>query len=47
MVTHDETTAEHANRIIQLKEGRVASDTIVPEPRDPEKELEALKEEAL
>lgn len=47
MVTHDEAVAEHANRIIQLKEGRVASDTIVPEPRDPEKELEALKEEAL
>ena len=47
MVTHDEAVAEHANRIIQIKEGRVASDTIVPEPRDPEKELEALKEEAL
>jgi putative ABC transport system ATP-binding protein len=47
MVTHDETTAEHANRIIQLKEGRVASDTIVTEPRDPEKELEALREETL
>jgi ABC-type lipoprotein export system ATPase subunit len=47
MVTHDEAVAEHANRIIQLKEGRVASDTIVPEPRDPEKKLEALKEEAL
>jgi len=47
MVTHDEAVAEHANRIIQLKEGRVASDTVVPEPRDPEKELEALKEEAL
>lgn len=47
MVTHDEAVAEHANRIIQLKEGRVASDSIVPEPRDPEKELKALKEEAL
>lgn len=47
MVTHDETVAEHANRIIQLKEGRVASDTIVPEPRDPETELDALKAEAL
>ena len=47
MVTHDETTAEHANRIIQLKEGRVVSDHIVPESRNPEKELDALKEEAL
>ena len=47
MVTHDEAVAEHANRIIQLKEGRVASDTLVPEPRDPEKEIAALKEESL
>lgn len=47
MVTHDEITAEHANRIIQLKEGMVASDRIVSEPSDPEKELKALREEAL
>jgi putative ABC transport system ATP-binding protein len=47
MVTHDEAVAEHANRIIQLNEGWVASDTIVPEPRDPEKEPDALREEAL
>jgi putative ABC transport system ATP-binding protein len=45
MVTHDEITAEHANRIIQLKEGRVASDRAVPEPRDPEKEMASLSEE--
>lgn len=43
MVTHDEATAEHANRIIQLKDGRVASDGKVPNPRDPQKELESLK----
>lgn len=43
MVTHDEATAEHANRIIQLKDGRVASDRKVSEPQDPQKELEALK----
>jgi len=47
MVTHDEAVADHANRILQLKEGRVASDRVVPEPRDPVKELNALKEEAL
>jgi len=43
MVTHDEATAEHANRIIQLKDGRVASDRKVPVPKDPQKELETLK----
>ena len=43
MVTHDETTAEHANRIIQLKDGRVASDRRVSVPKDPQQELEALK----
>jgi len=47
IVTHDEAVAEHANRVIQLKEGRIASDHAVPEPRNPEKELDALKEEAL
>jgi len=46
MVTHDETTAVHANRIIRLKEGRVDSDQIVPEPMDPEQELDLLKKEA-
>ncbi len=45
MVTHDKTTAEHANRIIQLKEGQVASDYAVSVPIDPEKEIAALKEE--
>jgi putative ABC transport system ATP-binding protein len=45
MVTHDEATAKHANRIIQIKEGRVASDSPVPEPRDPEQEIEAIEEE--
>jgi putative ABC transport system ATP-binding protein len=42
MVTHDETTAEHANRIIQLKDGRVPSDIKVPVPKDPQEQLEAL-----
>jgi putative ABC transport system ATP-binding protein len=40
MVTHDEATAEHANRIIRLKDGRVADDRRVPQPRDPQKGLE-------
>jgi putative ABC transport system ATP-binding protein len=46
IVTHDEAVAEHANRIIQLREGRVASDRAVPEPKDPEKEIASLREEA-
>ena len=45
VVTHDEAIAEHANRVIQIKDGRVASDRPVPEPKDPEKELQALKSE--
>jgi putative ABC transport system ATP-binding protein len=45
VVTHDEAIAEHANRVIQIKDGRVASDRRVPEPKDPEKELQALKGE--
>ena len=44
IVTHDEATAEHANRIIQLKDGQVASDSAVSKPRDPEKEIASLKE---
>jgi putative ABC transport system ATP-binding protein len=43
MVTHDEATAEHADRIVELKDGRVASDREVPNPRDPEAELEVLR----
>lgn len=46
MVTHDEATAEHADRIIRLKEGRVADDHAVPEPRDPDHELNLLGREA-
>ena len=46
MVTHDEAVAEHADRIIQLKEGRVAGDRAVPEPRNSEEEIASLKEEA-
>jgi len=44
IVTHDEAVAEHANRIIQLKDGQVASDSAVSKPRDPEKEIASLKE---
>jgi putative ABC transport system ATP-binding protein len=42
MVTHDAATAEHANRVIQIKDGRVASDHKAS-AKDPEEELQALK----
>lgn len=45
MVTHDEVVARHAGRVILLKEGRVADDSIVSDPIDPAKELEALEGE--
>jgi len=45
MVTHDEATAEHADRIIQLKDGSISADRKVAEPRSAVEELEALKSE--
>lgn len=45
MVTHDEAVAEHAARILVMKEGRIAEDRAVETPRDPEAELAALDSE--
>ena len=42
VVTHDRAVAEHANRIIVLKDGMVAEDQPVAQPRDAEAELEVL-----
>ena len=42
VVTHDESVAEHANRIIVLRDGQVAEDQTVPAPRDAEEELKSL-----
>jgi ABC-type lipoprotein export system ATPase subunit len=42
LVTHDRAVAEHANRIIVLKDGQIAEDHPVPNPRDAEAELRAL-----
>jgi ABC-type lipoprotein export system ATPase subunit len=39
LVTHDENVAEHADRIIMLRDGKVAEDRPVPSPRDAEAEL--------
>jgi putative ABC transport system ATP-binding protein len=41
LITHDEEVAEHADRIILLKEGTVAEDRRVTEPRDAEQEADA------
>lgn len=45
MVTHDEAVAEHAERILVMKDGQIVEDRAVDSPRDPEAELEALSEE--
>ena len=48
LVTHDRAVAEHARRIVLLKDGRVAEDQPVAQPRDAEREAAELvaKEEA-
>ena len=38
LVTHSEETAEHADRVIVLKDGMVAEDRRVEQPRDAEQE---------
>jgi putative ABC transport system ATP-binding protein len=44
VVTHDRAVAEHANRIIVLKDGMVAEDQPVAQPRNAEAEARALAE---
>jgi len=46
IVTHDAAVAEHAQRVIVLKEGTVAEDRTIAQPRDAEAELAALPKEA-
>ena len=45
LVTHDQAVAEHAGRVIVLRDGSVADDRRVAEPRSTETELEQLKQE--
>lgn len=42
MITHDRAVAEHARRLIILKDGRIAEDQPVAQPRDAETELKRL-----
>ena len=45
LVTHDEEVAEHADRIIVIKDGTVAEDRRVAEPRDAQREKNQTAEE--
>jgi len=45
LVTHSEETAEHANRVILLKDGRVAEDRRIEQPRDAEEEKAQSEQE--
>jgi len=42
VITHDKNVAEHADRIIVLKDGQIAEDKPVTQPRDAETELKEL-----
>ena len=42
VITHDNNVAEHADRIIVLKDGQIAEDKPVMQPRDAETELKEL-----
>ncbi|MCX7012675.1 MAG: ABC transporter ATP-binding protein [Candidatus Sumerlaeota bacterium] len=43
LVTHDERVAEHAQRILVLRYGRIAEDRAVPTPRNAEAELQEAR----
>ena len=45
LVTHDQAVAEHAHRIIVLKDGQITEDRVVKKPRDPDVELETPGDE--
>ena len=45
LVTHDQTVAEHAERVFVMKDGTIAEDRVVAKPHDPEEELRATAEE--
>jgi putative ABC transport system ATP-binding protein len=42
LVTHDQSVAEHAQRVIRLQDGQLADDSAVVNQRDPELEIAGL-----
>jgi len=46
LVTHEQPIAEHARRIISLRDGRVVADDTVTQPREAQEELARLPQEA-
>src|SRR6185437_15890160 len=43
LITHEPDIAEHANRIIRVKDGKIVSDEKNPRPRDASHELSVYK----
>jgi putative ABC transport system ATP-binding protein len=42
LITHEDAIAEHAKRIVSIRDGRITSDQAVPQPREAEAELAKL-----
>jgi len=47
LVTHEQTIAEHARRVISLRDGRIVTDEAVARPRDARDELAKLPQEVV
>jgi len=47
LVTHEQTIAEHARRVISLRDGRIVTDEAVARPRDARDELAKLPQEVM
>jgi putative ABC transport system ATP-binding protein len=45
LVTHEQTIAEHARRVISLRDGRIVADEAVTRPREAREELARLPQE--
>jgi putative ABC transport system ATP-binding protein len=47
LVTHEQTIAEHARRVVSLRDGRVVADEAVAHPREAREELTKLPQEGV